>query len=448
MVFNLLVLFCIAAVCGLIVFLGYKSFKAVSSIVVSNDRSGELPIIGATNMDSLPIINWKKKKERINILLIGLDRRPIELAENSRTDSNMLVSINPEDKSVVMISVPRDLEVPFEKNGYTSYVKLNAVHVWARQEGDKGSGPAAVKAAISNVLGVPIHYFVRIDFQGFRTLVDTIGGITVDVPTQLYDDEYPDDGNGYDKVRIEAGEQVMDGRTALQYARSRHAYDANLQGDLNRAQRQQQVMVAIKEKMISTKWDLLTDPVKLAKLLDTLKDNILTDMRIEEMLQLADLAREIDTGNPRKIASVVLGAPYIYYEPKEGKDWRFYPRDPTFQDIHNYVAETLENPFLLQDIAAEGAVVRIENGTTTAKLGSNLSQTLRVDFGMKMDTSTTADRTDYTRSEIQVINNGEFPATQAFLERYLGVQSYVPAELTAGEKADIIVIVGSDFSPK
>ena len=447
-IFNLFVLLGIASVCGIIVFLGYRSYKAVSSIIVSNSRSGKLPIISAESMDSLPIINWKKKKERINILVIGLDRWPRESAELARTDTNILVSINPEDRSVVMISIPRDLEVPYEQNGYTQYIKINAVHVYGGLNGAKGSGPAAVKQSVSDLLGIPIHYFVRVDFQGFRSLVDTIGGITVKVDKQLYDYEYPDEGTGYDPVKIEAGEQVMDGQTALKYARSRHSTDPAQASDLDRAARQQKVLIAIKEKMIATKWDLITDPVKLSKLLDTLKDYVLTDIRIEEMLQLADLAKEIDTSNSRKVVSVVLGAPYIYHEERAGKDWRFYPRDPIFQDIHTFVSETLDNPFLAQDIAAEGAFVRIENGTTSSGLASNLSLLLRTSYGMKMDTSRSAGRTDYTATEIQVINNSEFPATQAFLERYLGVVSYVPSELTAGEKADIIVIVGSDFVPK
>jgi len=436
----------IVAVVGTLGYLGVKSFQAASTIIVSNKRSGDLPIVGSAHVDSLPIINWEQKKERINILVLGLDRRYWEKPESTRTDTIILVSINPEDKSVVMYSIPRDLEVPMEYHGSTRYVKINSVHVWGAEEGDRGSGPAAVKKVVSEILGVPVHYFVRIDFDGFRRVIDELGGVTIDVDIPLYDYEYPDEEFGYDPVEIDAGIQVMDGDTALKYARSRHANDWRQASDLSRAERQQQVAVAVKEKAIASRWDLITDPVKLANLLDTMKENVLTDISLEEIIELMKLGREIDTSNPRSVASRVMGTPHIYHKEVEGKDWRFYASDPTFGEIKMYIAELFDNPYLLEDIESEGAVIRFENGTTYANFAAAIASDLQQEYGLILEKSKSADRNDYAVTAIHVINAGSYPETVSFLERYFNSSSYVPNELQPGETADIIVILGEDMA--
>lgn len=448
---RLMVLFVLLAVIvggGALAFVVYKSIQASSTIFVSNQRSGDGEYaIDNQNADSdLPILSWEKRKERINILALGLDRRAHERPENTRTDTMMVMSIDPEDMSVSMVSIPRDLEVTYEyPNGGSQRIRINAVHVYGSVSGDKGSGPAASKKAVSALLDIPIHYFVRVDFSGFERVVDELGGITLDVQTRLYDYQYPDNNYGYDPIRIDPGVQVMDGETALKYARSRYAIDAAQAGDLARSRRQQEVLVAIKEKAIASRWGLISNPVRIAAMLDTLKDNILTDIQLEEMAELAKIAQQIDTANPRKVASMVLGPPEIYHEDRPGSGWRFYLRDSTGKEVQNLVAEFLADPFVKQDILQEEAFVRFENGTTVTGVASDVSLELRQSHGIQTETPVNADSNEYERTIIYDNSLGTKPQTVSFLERYFNVSRTVREEIFPGETADIVVVIGQDY---
>lgn len=443
------ILVAIVAGGGSVAFLGYKAFKAGSAIFVGNQNSGALPLVGAISgggdRDDLPILNWEEKRARINVLVLGLDRRPQEDPGYTRTDTMIVVSINPADMSAAMISVPRDLEVPYKHDGYTQRIRVNAVHVYGHEKDVKGSGPAAAKKVVSEVLGLPIHYFVRIDFQGFRRLIDEVGGITMEVANRLYDYEYPNDNYGYTKVEIDPGVQVMDGDTALKYARSRHSIDASQAGDLNRAKRQQQVSVALKDKLIATRWGLISDPIKLAALLDTLEDNVLLDITLSELVKLADLGRQIDTSNPRKISTMVLGEPLIHYEDRPGNGFRFYPTNPSYEGIRDAVAAFLDDPFVKSDIQSEGAIVRFENGTPQVGVASQLGFELRQNYGIETESPVNADRTDYQKTLIYDLSSDSKPRTLEFIEKILQATATVPTELFPGETADIVVIIGQDY---
>jgi anionic cell wall polymer biosynthesis LytR-Cps2A-Psr (LCP) family protein len=158
-------------------------------------------------------------------------------------------------------------------------------------------------------LGVRVHYYAIVDFNAFITLVDEIGGIDINVPTTINDPTYPDAYYGYDPFYIEAGQQHLDGATALKYARTRHN-----DNDFNRAQRQQDVLMAVRAKVIS--FDML--PTLIAKsptLLSTLGDSVETDMPVDQMIGVALLARDIPREN---IKSAVIDGNYItvYTTPK------------------------------------------------------------------------------------------------------------------------------------
>jgi len=448
---RLIVLFVLLAVIiggGVLAFVVFKSIQASSTIFVSNQRSGdgEYAISNQYADSDLPILSWERRKERINILALGLDRRAHERPENTRTDTMMVMSIDPEDMTVSMISIPRDLEILYENpNGGRQRVRINAVHVHGSVSGDKGSGSAAAKKAVSELLGIPVHYFVRVDFSGFERVVDELGGITIDVQHRLYDYQYPDENYGYDPIRIEPGVRVMDGNLALKYARSRYAIDAIQAGDLARSRRQQEVIVAIKEKAIASRWGLISNPVRIAAMLDTLKDNILTDIQLEEMAELAKITQKIDTANPRKVSSMVIGPPEIYHEDRPGSGWRFYMRDPSGKEIQKLVAEFLADPFIRDDILKEEAFVRFENGTSVAGVASDVGLKLRQSHAIKTESPANADSNEYKRTIIYDNSRGTKPQTVGFLERYFNVSRTVQTEIFPGETADIVVIVGQDY---
>jgi LCP family protein required for cell wall assembly len=177
---------------------------------------------------------------RTNVLVLGLDSRPGE-GNVTRSDTMLLVTVDPADLYVGMLSIPRDLYV--EIPGYGEQ-RINAAHVMG-ESATPGSGPALAAQTIEHNFGVPVHRTVRLNFEGFLAIIDAAGGVTIDVPEAFVDYEYPTPDYGTMVVSFEAGEQHMDGERALQYARIRHG-----SSDFERAARQQQVLTALVRQLL------------------------------------------------------------------------------------------------------------------------------------------------------------------------------------------------------
>jgi LCP family protein required for cell wall assembly len=248
------------------------------------------PVVDAGPTLDLGDLSGVNITERTTVLVMGIDRRPGE-STRTRTDSMMLLTVDPVTKTAGVLSIPRDLYVEVPGFGLD---RINAANV-------HGGGELA-KQTVEYNLGVRVHYYAIVDFNAFITVVDEIGGIDINVPTTINDPTYPDAYYGYDPFYIEAGEQHLDGATALKYARTRHN-----DNDFNRAQRQQDVLMAVRAKVIS--FDML--PTLVAKsptLLSTLGDSVETDMPVDQMIGVALLARDIPREN---IESAVIDGNYI-----------------------------------------------------------------------------------------------------------------------------------------
>jgi LCP family protein required for cell wall assembly len=177
---------------------------------------------------------------RTNILVLGLDSRPGE-GNITRSDTMLLVTVDPADLYVGILSIPRDLYVVVP--GYGEQ-RINAAHVMG-ESATPGSGPALAAQTIEHNFGVPVHRTVRLNFEGFLAIVDAAGGVTIDVPEAFTDYEYPTPDYGTMIVSFAAGVQQMDGERALQYARIRHG-----SSDFERAARQQQVVTALVRQLL------------------------------------------------------------------------------------------------------------------------------------------------------------------------------------------------------
>lgn len=231
--------------------------------------------------------------ERINILILGIDQRQGE-AGPSRSDTIILLTIDPLSGTAGMLSIPRDLWVPIPGYGEN---RINTAHFLGDLRKYPGGGPALAKKTVSYNFGIPVHYYVRLNFEGFQRIVDTIGGIDIDVPKEIRDDRFPDEEDGYEPLYVPAGLVHMDGELALKYARTRKA-----DSDFHRAHRQQQVIVAIKDKVMNL--NLLPSLIpKLPELSSQLSDAVQTDIPMDEMLRLARLARVLDLS---EITSAVI----------------------------------------------------------------------------------------------------------------------------------------------
>jgi LCP family protein required for cell wall assembly len=207
--------------------------------------------------------------------------------------------------------------------------RINTVNVYGYVQHYPGDGPALLKQTIEANFAIPVNYYIVADFDGFREIVDALGGVELEVPRQLHDTQYPDpkpdDPHAYKTVHFEPGWQHMGGERALEYARSRMSTS-----DADRAWRQQQILLAMRETVLNL--NLIPELPELAM---TLKDSIETDMTLEEMLELARLMPEIDADN---LTQVVLEEPLVYSHRREDGAAVLLPR---WDSINAMVAELM-----------------------------------------------------------------------------------------------------------
>jgi LCP family protein required for cell wall assembly len=205
----------------------------------------------------------------LDILVLGVDARPNE-GYLTRTDSIMLVGVNPSRLQVSLLSIPRDLFVDVPGYGLQ---RINTVNVLGEQD-EAGSGPALLSSAIADDFGIQMDRYVRLNFDAFVQLVDAVGGVTIDVPRTLIDYEYPTPDGGTIVVQFDPGVQAMDGERALAYARTRHADD-----DYARAARQQQVILALSSRLIN--------PIHWPAAINILTRSVDTNMTLGDFLSIA-----------------------------------------------------------------------------------------------------------------------------------------------------------------
>lgn len=226
------------------------------------------PLVG--NTDPPPA-----RDEPVHVLVLGIDQRPGE-TEPARTDAMSLIRIDPRTNRVAMLSLPRDLIV--DVPGYGSD-RINEAHVIGENIAP-GAGPQLARRTVSDLLDIPVHYVVRLNFQGFVRAIDAIGGVEIYVEQELYDPLYPTMDYGYISVYFPVGLQTMDGKTALVYSRVRHA-----DSDFARMQRQHTVMLAAFQRVRDAQ--ALNQLQTIADLTTALREYVQTDMPIETMLDLA-----------------------------------------------------------------------------------------------------------------------------------------------------------------
>lgn len=263
--------------------------------------------ISGTEETTTSIFNVKKELKNdlgvTNVLIVGVDTRDTKyLNTGTLTDTMIVASINKNTKTVKLLSIPRDLWISYDSTGS----KINEIYT--------RSGFDTLRGSISNLLGVDIHYYAKVDFNTAVKFIDELGGITVDNPIAFTDYRYPkfgwenetcgidvealkkekaEQGEGeivteedfpcrFETISFEQGEIPLDGETALKYARSRHSIDNSQGNDFARASRQHLIIKAIRDKLLSSK--TLTDVNKLKSLYSVFSDSIETDFTLNDVL--------------------------------------------------------------------------------------------------------------------------------------------------------------------
>jgi LCP family protein required for cell wall assembly len=374
---------------------------------------------------------------RLNVLLIGADQRPKEGTFN--TDTLIVASIDPKTKQVALFSLPRDtVNVPLPPGPAqavfgTVPCKINSLWTTATGRpdlfpGTKGQrGYQALKDTLGHLYGIDISYYVEVNFDGFKKVVDSVGGVTINVQFPVLDDAFPSDaGRGVlARVYIPAGIQHMTGTQALVYARSRHGSI-----DFDRSQRQQRVLVSLKDQ---TNVNALLP--RLPDLVQALKTAIHSDMPVDQLPSLLRLADGVDTANIRS---------YVFSPPLYGRETVNRCGD----SIEPYVAkirQAVRDAFsgkpadedLREKIAEEGADVWILNGSGRLGQASQIAAFLEYEG---INASAPNQRPAATaKTKIVVYNGAEQNAPETV--KYLQALFKVTATLVTDPSARVDIVI-------
>jgi LCP family protein required for cell wall assembly len=222
-------------------------------------------------------------QSRLTILLMGIDRRPGETGLSFRTDTMLLLSLDPRTGEIGMLSIPRDLLVTVPGYGER---RVNEPMVIGELR-EVGYGPRLAMETVQYNLGIRVNHYVVVDFAAFVAIVDALGGIEIEIDYTINDPLYPSMNYGYDPFFLRAGTHILDGQTALKFARTRHG-----DSDINRAERQQQVLMAIRDKASSPEMI----PALLAnasQIWSAINANFFTDLSVEQLIQLGLFIKDI-----------------------------------------------------------------------------------------------------------------------------------------------------------
>lgn len=269
------------------------SAEANPDAPATGTAAGEIPATATSEADAdatataevspTPYPEWDGE-DPFTIVLLGVDQRPSETTPG-RSDTIIVVRVDPQVPRVDMFSIPRDLLV--DVPGYANNVKINSAYPAGAASGIEGGGPTLVAQTIEYNFGIPIDYFATVDIPGLEKIIDTLGGVIIDVPSQLKDDQYPTEDFGYTRAYFPAGLQKMDGKQAVRYARTRHS-----DGGFRRTERQQALLLAVREQALDI--GILT---KLPELISDVGDAVRTDLSLSQTLSLARLAQDLPREN-------------------------------------------------------------------------------------------------------------------------------------------------------
>ena len=409
--------------------------------------------------------------EPFYMLLLGIDKNHdrVESSEYGandsayRTDTIILARIDPTDKQVTLVSIHRDTLVDFGSDGGKEKINASYSIGAAKQEaGEDTSGAAYTVQTISKFAGVPISHYAEIDFDQFCNIVDTIGGIEVNVPVDVYDPEY----TGAD---IKAGWQTLNGDNALKLCRARHAYDKYGDGDVYRAANQRMVIGAILKKVLAS------DPATITNTVNTLAGSVSTDLSIQDILSLATTFRGFDmntnmySGMEPTNSKVING---IWYEICDTKAWQKMMTRVN-KGLSPYESESEDSAL---GVAGAGTATKNADGSTGAATSASTTGSSASDSSAATDHSgtvevlngagvnglagrvasslskqgfdtkaATADSYDYSTTRIIYVGDENKAKAQAVAES-LGLSNVRADDGTYSGEADVVVVLGQDMA--
>lgn len=408
-------------------------------VVTASELVGGIFSSGTETPGATPAPRWDGR-ERLNVLLVGIDQRGASTSFN--TDTLIVASVDPVNGTVTMFSIPRDtvdFPVPASAQrlyGKTYGNKINSYYGSAsRNSAVFPDGPMpALREMLGNFYGITIDYSLMVNFTGFQEIVDALDGVRITAQNPVSDDSYPLGNGTYAQIHILAGAHAMNGTEALIFARSRKG-----SSDFDRAARQQQVISAIRAQS-----DMAAIGRNLPALAVALKDSLESDFPQQDLPLLLDLIAQIDAGS---IRSLVFTPPTYQ---TVGSDSRGYIITPNVAKIRAAVQQAFSAQPTKEEreadaIAREAVRIWVLNGTGRRGEAAVLATALsRVGLDASAPTTITPGEIGLLKTRFIVFNGAEqrMPVSLALLERLLGMRATLIDD--ASVTVDVEIITGAD----
>lgn len=376
---------------------------------------------------------------RVNVLLLGKGGDGHDGAD--LTDTILVASIDPIQKDMSLLSLPRDFYVSTSDN-----YKINSVYSQAKNKvlaGKKtadikqraeAAGIAAVETKVEEITGIPMHYYVMVDFMAFEKAVNTVGGVDIDVPKELAVYERWSRNNVLD---VKPGMQHFDGARALGFARSRHT---SARGDFARSERQRLMLVALKTKIMSAK--TYSNPVKITQLVNDFGDHVRSNLSTGEIMRVYEIMKSIDSSKigsldlatePNVLIASAMVRGNSVQQPKAG------PKD--YSEIHNFVRNSMRDGYLRK----ESASIAVFNGSNISGLAGKRAADLK-SYGYNITTVDNAPTRDFENTILVDLTGGSKKYTKHYLEQRLKTTavSKLPNQNIDPRGADFVIILGQN----
>lgn len=356
------------------------------------------------------------------MVLMGSDTRPGQAQQ--RTDSLIVARIDPKNKKIALMSIPRDTRVAIPGKWTT---KINAASVYG--------GPTLVIKTVKELTGLPITHYANLNFNGFRDVVDAIGGVWIDVPKDIYDTQASAFGKKY--ATVKKGYQKLDGRHALTFVRTRHTL---VDGDFGRMRNQQAFIKALASQALS-----LSNVFKASSIIDAIASNLDTDLTPAQMADLAlqfkgMKSSDIDSANAPGAAKYVDGVSYVVLDEDKLADMlsqmkKGLPLEP--EKVTGTASTTPTTTVKPGDFK-----LTIRNGAGVSGLGKQCSDFL-VSKGFKV--AETGNMTQYVYGRTLIIFQKGSEARANFTRETLGFGDVIPAAGMYAFDTPVMVVIGKDW---
>jgi LCP family protein required for cell wall assembly len=374
----------------------------------------------------------KKDQNRVNILLLGIggDNHPGGLL----ADTTMLISLNFKTKEMAMVSIPRDLFVPISNYGWQ---KINTLNSFGETE-KFGNGAIFTAENLSQLFEIPIHYYIRIDFEGFKKIIDDFGGLDIYVEKTFHDSLH--------QITFKQGWQHFDSKKALTFARSRHGNNGE-GSDFARAKRQQKIIVAFKGKFLSL--STLTNPQKISAIYEMLKNHLKTNLNVKEIISLLTIFKNMDIA---KIQHFVFDTSnYLYPEKTIAGAFILNPKAGNFKEMSLLIQNIFDKNFVGKTdfVVINKPRLIIQNGTDNPGLANKVAQDLK-NLNYKIIKINNADHQNYEKTIIYDLCFDQKSEALVFLQKKFNA-TVIPNAfrfLNSSPSAEEIATVPSNVFPK